>query len=177
MPESEEFQVVVSGNVVGDRSIEEVASAFARLLKIDANKAQKFLQGNPRVIKKRADAATATKFEQALTGIGVETSVMPLGSDRHGEGPAEPAPASGMGLALEPTEGAESAPDGAAARESSLALSLEPAEGTESSADGAPAHGSSMICPGCKTLQPRAEQCPACGIYVEKAKKLQHLRQ
>ena len=101
---------------------------------------------------------------------------MPLGSDRHGEGPGAAAPASGMGLSLEPADDAEGPSDGAAAHESSLALSLEPTEGAESSADGAPAHGPSMICPGCKTLQPRAEQCPACGIYVEKAKKLQQLR-
>jgi hypothetical protein len=128
-----QYKIILNGVQPG-RSTDEVAAAFAKLMKIDAAKAAQFFTGEPRVIKKQADEATAEKYLKALDAIGADCSKEPL----------EPAVAPGLELDLEPIK-----------------------DGEEEAADGP-----RMICPGCKTLQPRVEQCPACGIYVEKARQL-----
>ena len=50
-------------------------------------------------------------------------------------------------------------------------LSLEPMEQRVSSADGSEDHllePGQMLCPKCKVLQPKAEECSSCGVYIHK---------
>jgi hypothetical protein len=50
-------------------------------------------------------------------------------------------------------------------------LSLEPMQQRVSSADGAEQHmleAGQMICPKCNSLQPKAEECTNCGVYIHK---------
>ncbi len=50
-------------------------------------------------------------------------------------------------------------------------LSLEPMQERVSSADGSEQHmldAGQMICPKCHFLQPKAEECSNCGVYIHK---------
>jgi len=50
-------------------------------------------------------------------------------------------------------------------------LSLEPMQQRVSSADGSEQHmldAGQMICPKCNFLQPKAEECSNCGVYIHK---------
>ena len=50
-------------------------------------------------------------------------------------------------------------------------LSLEPMQQRVLSADGAEQHmveAGQMICPKCNFLQPKAEECTNCGVYIHK---------
>jgi hypothetical protein len=50
-------------------------------------------------------------------------------------------------------------------------LSLEPMQQRVSSADGSEQHmldDGQMICPKCNFLQPKAEECTNCGVYIHK---------
>ena len=50
-------------------------------------------------------------------------------------------------------------------------LSLEPMQQRVSSADGAEQHmleAGQMLCPKCKFLQSKAEECVNCGVYIHK---------
>lgn len=50
-------------------------------------------------------------------------------------------------------------------------LSLEPMQQRVSSADGSEQHmldADQMICPKCNFLQPKAEECTNCGVYIHK---------
>jgi len=50
-------------------------------------------------------------------------------------------------------------------------LSLEPMQQRVSSADGSELHmveEGQMICPKCNFLQPKAEECTNCGVYIHK---------
>ena len=50
-------------------------------------------------------------------------------------------------------------------------LSLEPMQQRVSSADGSEQHmldAGQMICPKCNFLQPKAEECTNCGVYIHK---------
>ena len=50
-------------------------------------------------------------------------------------------------------------------------LSLEPMQHRVSSADGSEQHmveDGQMICPKCNFLQPKAEECSNCGVYIHK---------
>jgi len=52
-----------------------------------------------------------------------------------------------------------------------LTLSLEPMQERVTSTDGSEQHmldAGQMVCPKCKTLQPKAEACADCGVYIHK---------
>ena len=56
-------------------------------------------------------------------------------------------------------------------------LSLEPMQQRVSSADGSEQHmldAGQMICPKCNFLQPKAEECTNCGVYIHKVIGLQN---
>ena len=56
-------------------------------------------------------------------------------------------------------------------------LSLEPMQQRVSSADGSEQHmleEGQMICPKCNFMQPKAEECSNCGVYIHKVIGLIH---
>jgi hypothetical protein len=56
-------------------------------------------------------------------------------------------------------------------------LSLEPMQQRVSSADGSEQHmveAGQMICPKCNFLQPKAEECTNCGVYIHKVIGMVH---
>ena len=56
-------------------------------------------------------------------------------------------------------------------------LSLEPMQQRVLSADGSEQHmveAGQMICPKCNFLQPKAEECTNCGVYIHKVIGLQN---
>jgi hypothetical protein len=151
---SDEYGVVMNGGVLGGWELEEVIDAFAALSRVDSAKAKLFFRAKRKLVKRCADANTANIYHEKLAAIGVDTSVITI--------EAEPAVA------------ADSAP--APAVDEDSPLSLEPlggVDGDDEEGGSGMASGSTMICPSCKSLQPREEQCPGCGALVEKFRAAQ----
>ena len=76
MGDSEEYQVVINGDVLEAWDMEEVITAFATLNRVDIDKARMFFQGKPRVVKKCEDQKTADLYHEKLTAMGINTSVI-----------------------------------------------------------------------------------------------------
>ena len=153
--QNEAFRVVVNGGVIGGKDPADVVESFAKLIRVDTDKASEYFQGKPRVIKKNTDRATALKYKKALTAIGVDTLVVELdesGAPKQAMNDAQAAPPAAPKLEL------EARPEDKLAEERQVA-------------------GPTMVCPACNTLQPRGEQCPGCGVFVEKARKAKEARE
>ncbi len=163
--QSLEYRVLVSGNVLEGQDRESVIDAFASLLKLDGAKAASYFEGKPRIIKKQTDQATAKKFLSAFERIGVDASMEPL----------EPVVEAGAGLSLAPEPGLDSTPEEEKPAAAGLSMAPEPGMDAAAKAEkpAAAAAGSTMMCPGCNTLQPKAEQCPSCGVFVDKVRQAQ----
>ena len=72
------FHVVFAGQLVKGADPATVKANLGRLFKMDAAKVDKLFSGQPVVLKKDADQATAMKFRAALKQAGAECVLKPL---------------------------------------------------------------------------------------------------
>lgn len=82
------FHIVFSGKLVGGADLTTVKSNLGRLFKMDDARVEKLFSGQPVVIKKDADQATAMKFRALMKQAGAECEVRPVSA-----GGSQPAPA------------------------------------------------------------------------------------
>lgn len=97
------FHVVFAGQLVKGADPETVKANLGRLFKMDAAKVEKLFSGQPVVLKKDADQATAMKFRAALKQAGAECVLKPLQD-------TAPAPAAAPASAAIPAAPATSTP-------------------------------------------------------------------
>lgn len=92
---SEVYRLVYSGEVLSDQHPAVVRKRLATLLKLDDEKTDVLFSGKAVVVKKAADEATASRYQQAFQKAGARLRVMPLEGDgaASGTGTAQPAPA------------------------------------------------------------------------------------
>ncbi len=72
------FHVVFAGQLVKGADPDTVKGNLGRLFKMDADRVEKLFSGQPVVLKKDADQATAMKFRAALKQAGAECVLKPL---------------------------------------------------------------------------------------------------
>ncbi len=89
------YSVIVTGEISPYAKREDVIASFAKLAKVDEQKAEAVFNSAPVAIKKGVDETTALKFKQALEKIGALASIEPPVA----QGEPEPAPP----VAPEPT--------------------------------------------------------------------------
>ena len=82
------FHIVFSWKLVGGADLSTAKSNLARLFKMDDAWVEKLFSGQPVVIKKDADQATAMKFRALMKQAGAECEVRPVSGEA-----AQPAPA------------------------------------------------------------------------------------
>ncbi|MGB2248851.1 MAG: hypothetical protein ACPH3N_14335 [Alcanivorax sediminis] len=101
------FHVVFAGQLVKGADPDTVKANLGRLFKMDAARVEKLFSGQPVVLKKDADQATAMKFRAALKQAGAECVLKPLEGEM-AESTAEP-------VAAKPEEPVASSPGSASA--------------------------------------------------------------
>ena len=80
------YSVIITGDISPYAKREDVISAFAKLAKVDAEKAESVFQSAPVAIKKGVDESTAQKFKAALERIGAMAKTdPPLASEMSAE--------------------------------------------------------------------------------------------
>ena len=85
------YHVVFAGQLVKGADPDTVKANLGRLFKMDAARVGKLFSGQPVVLKKDADQATAMKFRAALKQAGAECVLKPLGENAP-SAPVAPAP-------------------------------------------------------------------------------------
>jgi hypothetical protein len=74
---TERFNVVLTGDVLRGHENTRVAAELAKLIKRDADFATKLLRGQPTKLRSGVDAATGTRYLEALERIGVAVRLEP----------------------------------------------------------------------------------------------------
>jgi len=87
------FHIVFSGKLVGGADLATVKSNLGRLFKMDNARVEKLFSGQPVVIKKDADQATAMKFRALMKQAGAECEIRPVSGGVQARAPAQPAAA------------------------------------------------------------------------------------
>ncbi|MBQ25464.1 hypothetical protein [Alcanivorax sp.] len=87
------FHIVFSGKLVGGADLATVKSNLGRLFKMDSARVEKLFSGQPVVIKKDADQATAMKFRALMKQAGAECEIRPVSGGGQARAPAQPAAA------------------------------------------------------------------------------------
>jgi len=87
------FHIVFSGKLVGGADLATVKSNLGRLFKMDSARVEKLFSGQPVVIKKDADQATAMKFRALMKQAGAECEIRPVSGGEKPPVPAQPAAA------------------------------------------------------------------------------------
>ena len=87
------FHIVFSGKLVGGADLATVKSNLGRLFKMDGARVEKLFSGQPVVIKKDADQATAMKFRALMKQAGAECEIRPVSGAEKTPAPAQPAAA------------------------------------------------------------------------------------
>ncbi|MDX1803220.1 MAG: hypothetical protein R3292_04010 [Alcanivorax sp.] len=107
------YHVVFSGELVAGADPETVKANLARLFKMDAARVDKLFSGQPVVLKKNADQATAMKFRAVLKQAGAvcEMRALESGSPQPSGQPASP-PVAASQPAPAPAQAPEAQPDG-----------------------------------------------------------------
>ena len=108
MSESNAYSVVVTGEVPEDLRKDDVVAAFAKVFKVDEEKAGLYFQGKPRLLRRNLDSAGAETYTKVLTQIGIPFELM-----------------------LEETESAEEASKPAAAEDKVVPLATAANDGVE----------------------------------------------
>jgi len=95
MSDDNRYHVRLTGELMGGADAGQVAANLARLFKMPEEKAALLVSGQPRVVKKGADEATARKFQVALRQAGARCELLPVEGDAMAAAPApqEPEPA------------------------------------------------------------------------------------
>ena len=103
------FHIVFSGKLVGGADLATVKSNLGRLFKMDSARVEKLFSGQPVVIKKDADQATAMKFRALMKQAGAECEIRPVSGGEKPPVPAQPAAAPSAAVPdTEPSSSAES---------------------------------------------------------------------
>ena len=109
------FHVVFAGQLVKGADPDTVKANLGRLFKMDAARVEKLFAGQPVVLKKDADQATAMKFRAVLKQAGAECVLKPLETDAVAPGttqaPAEPSDATSPPTAGEETSAGQESGD------------------------------------------------------------------
>ena len=105
------FHIVFSGKLVGGADLATVKSNLGRLFKMDSARVEKLFSGQPVVIKKDADQATAMKFRALMKQAGAECEIRPVSGGEKPPVPAQPAaaPSAAPAPATQPSDSAVSA--------------------------------------------------------------------
>ena len=74
----ERFDVILTGSLLGDTSLETAQEKFAQLFKIDAARTQSIFARVPYLLKTGTDEATALKYQATLKKIGLHCEVRPV---------------------------------------------------------------------------------------------------
>lgn len=75
---SAQFNVVLSGTIAEGHDLESVISSLAARFKIEVARAAALLKGQPSVVKKGVDRATADQLCAAIVQLGAQASVEPV---------------------------------------------------------------------------------------------------
>ncbi|MEM9303944.1 MAG: hypothetical protein AAGE01_17650 [Pseudomonadota bacterium] len=142
---------LISMGVASGHAAEEVAVRLSKALKLPPEKAQALTRGNV-TLKRGLTKANAEDYQRKLATLGLTT---------HVERVAPPRPSSGMALELEPL-GDEPEPEPEPGPEPTEAP--ETPETPETPEEAA----TTITCPKCGHVQPKAEQCEACGVFFHK---------
>lgn len=139
--------MVFSGQIIDGFSADEVREQLRERFKMPAAKAEKLVAGGARVLKREMEHAAAYRLSEALkaTGLNMELKRSAVSF-------------SGLDLKLEE----KSEEDKQKEREEAREVANHRAPGDLPVVDG------KMECPKCSHLQPPAQTCEACGIYIEK---------
>jgi len=103
------FHIVFAGQLVKGADLATVKSNLGKIFKMDAARVEKLFSGQPVVLKKDADQATAMKFRAVLKQAGAECELRPVAaSDQTPATSSAPVPeprsASAAPETREPTE-------------------------------------------------------------------------
>ena len=103
------FHIVFTGQLVKGSDLATVKSNLGKIFKMDAARVEKLFSGQPVVLKKDADQATAMKFRAVLKQAGAECELRPVADPvQASAGASAPAPesraASPAPESREPTE-------------------------------------------------------------------------
>ena len=74
---TERFNVVLQGGTLRGQHVAAVATELAKLIKRDTDVAIYLLRGQPRTVKSGVDAATGSRYIEALERIGVAVRLEP----------------------------------------------------------------------------------------------------
>lgn len=156
------YRVVLTGSILEGFERGPVVATVAKLFKCPEQQAERLLQGESTALKREMDAATAERYQQQLTKVGIASRleavaapelVLELSSDAEPAGAsaaapvaASPAPSEKTALSLEPI--------GTAAADSTAAATAEGQAG--------------FHCPKCGTPQEKGEECIKCGIIFSR---------
>ena len=72
------FHIVFAGQLVKGSDLATVKSNLGKIFKMDAARVEKLFSGQPVVLKKDADQATAMKFRAVLKQAGAECELRPV---------------------------------------------------------------------------------------------------
>lgn len=105
------FHVVFAGQLVKGADPDTVKANLGRLFKMDAARVEKLFAGQPVVLKKDADQATAMKFRAALKQAGAECVLKPLDEEviEAAPAPAVATPSAAPAASAPPTQPAAAA--------------------------------------------------------------------
>lgn len=84
-----EYQVVVTGVLLGDTTREEAIVSLQEKLKLPQKTAEMLVSGKPRVVKKNIDEKTARQYQQRFKQLGIECSIMPMKKTQVAPSPVE----------------------------------------------------------------------------------------
>lgn len=85
------YDVVLTGELIAPATLDEAAPALASLFKVTEERARHMLSNAPVTIKAGVDEATATKYHQAITKLGIQVELRPQVTDTEPSAPVEPA--------------------------------------------------------------------------------------
>ncbi len=160
MEDVEKYTVTMSGEVELGHSVEQAKAAFVRLFKISEEKAERYFEGEPRVLRRGLARDQAEAYLRALQKMGLICKLIP-----------QDVPARALEEGASPTSSAPSM----------AALSIVPMESEAVARDtsGLSVVGVStgqnrqIVCPKCGAKQDRAEECSRCGIVFAKYQQRQ----
>jgi len=90
------FHIVFAGQLVKGSDLATVKANLGKIFKMDAARVEKLFSGQPVVLKKDADQATAMKFRAVLKQAGAECELRPVADPvQSSSTPSAPAPEPG----------------------------------------------------------------------------------
>jgi uncharacterized protein (TIGR00266 family) len=72
------FEIVLTGDLVGDASFNEACERLAAMFKMPVERAQQIVNNAPKVLKSGLDLETAKRYQQAVEKAGLKIDVQPV---------------------------------------------------------------------------------------------------